>query len=131
MYSVDYRNDSFAMNFDWSFMSKDPLRSVTRDIAQYICWMEHEYRHGSTPRLDMDKFPNNEWYFRRVAWLHRLINALEISTTEIAEEMRAMVTPGFEGSSWIVNVQESIEHFLSWWEIGKERPFSLVSDVEK
>jgi hypothetical protein len=127
-YSVDYKNDCFTMIIRCYLNDKDPVREVTSDIAQYIRWMEHEYHYGST--LDMDKSPKDAWYFRRVSWLHRLVNVLEISTAEIADRMRNMWAPNTETKYGPINVEESIKHFLSSWETWEERRFSLVGEVE-
>ncbi|KAF8855102.1 hypothetical protein BDZ45DRAFT_805312 [Acephala macrosclerotiorum] len=129
-YLVDYKNDRFITNFNWWSWDKDLVREVTYDIAQYIRWMEHKYHYGSTSRLDMDKSTKDDWYFRRVSWLHRLVNLLEISTAEIADKMRDTWTPNTESKYRPVNVEESIKHFLLSWEIWEERQFPLVGEAE-
>ncbi len=104
---MDYKNDYFT-NFSTSYpTAKDPAREVTSDIAQYIRWMEHEYHHGSTSRLE--KSPRDDWYFRRISSLRRLVNALEISMAEIVDRTRNMWMPESERLSF--NVEESIKHF--------------------
>lgn len=121
---VDYKNDCFRMNVSCQ-LDKDPLREVMSDIAQYIHWMEREYHYGSTSRLDMDKSLKDDWYFKRISWLHRLVNLLEIPTTEIANRMRTLWTPYIEEKYGPMNVEESIRHFLLSWEIWGKCRFSL------
>jgi hypothetical protein len=129
-YSVDYKNDCFTMNASCYLDGRDPAREVTSHIAQYTRWMEHKYHYGSTWCLDMDKSPKDDWYFRRVSWLHRLVNVLETSTAEIADRMRNMWTPNTESKYGPINVEESIRHLLLSWEIWGKRRFSLVGEVE-
>ena len=129
-YVVDYKNDCFTMNLSCYWPDKDPTREVTSDIAEYISWMEHEYHHGNAISK-LDKAPRDDWYFRRLSWLRRLINTLEISTAKIAERMRntRMGTP--ESSFGDMDVEESIVHFLRSWEICEDKNVSLsVSGVE-
>ena len=129
-YSVDYRNDCFTTNVSCYPKDKDPLRDVVSDIAQYIHWMEHEYHCESTSRLSIDKSPRDDWYFKRVSWLHRLVSVLEISTAEISDRMRNMWIPDIEEKYGPSNVEESIKHFLQSWEIWGECRISLVGEVQ-
>jgi hypothetical protein len=121
-YFVDYKNDCFRKNFSCYWKDKDPAREVTSSIALYIRWMEHEYHYGITSSLD--KSPKDDWYFRRISWLHRLVNALEISTVEIAERMRNMWMPETDSKYGPINVEDSIKHFLRSWDIGKTPGFT-------
>jgi hypothetical protein len=114
-YLVDYKNDCFMRNSRCYFGDKDPAREVTSDIARYIRWMEHEYHYGSTSGLE--KSLRDGWYFRRISWLHRLVNVLEISTAEITDGIRNMSTPNIESKYRPINLEESIKHFLRSWEI--------------
>jgi ankyrin repeat protein len=118
-YVVDYKNDRFIMNLNCYLPDKDPTIEVTSDIAEYIFWMEHEYHHGNAISK-LDKAPRDDWYFRRMSCLRRLINTLEIPTAKIAERMRnkRMETPG--SSFGDMDVEESIVHFLRSWEICEE-----------
>ena len=128
-YLVDYKNDCFRTNFSCYREDKDPAREVTSSIALYIRWMEHAYHYGITSRLD--KSPRDDWYFRRMSWLRRLINTLEIPTAKIAEEMRNKRMGNPEGSYADMDVEESIVHFLRSWEIYEEKNVSSsVSGVE-
>jgi hypothetical protein len=126
-YLVDYKNDCFSTNFSCYWKDKDPAREVTSSIALYIRWMEHAYHYGITSRLD--KFPRDDWYFRRISGLYRLVNVLEISTAEIADRMRNMWMPKTDSKYGPINVQESIKHFLESWDIGKRRVLP-VSEFE-
>ncbi len=104
---------------------------MASDIAQYIRWMEHEYSHGSTsPVLNIDTPAKDDWYFRRVSWLHRLVTVLEISTKKIADSMRNMPTPYKESKRRPINVEECIKHFLQSWKVWEERRPSPVGEVE-
>ena len=114
-YSVDYKNDCFEMNTRCYWNDKDPTREATSNIAEYIRWMEHEYHYGSTSGLD--KSPRDDWHFRRISWLYRLINELEISMAEIVDRIRNMWTQNTESKYGPINVEESIKHFLSSWEV--------------
>jgi hypothetical protein len=130
LYLVDYRNDRFTTKTEYHPNPKDPAREVTSSIAEYILWMEHDYHCGSTSGLD--SFPREDWYFRRMSWLRRLVNILEISTGEIADSMRDMWTRNKESKYGPIHpdVEESIKHFLSWGEIQEEHGFSPISKVE-
>jgi hypothetical protein len=75
--------------------------------------MEYEYHYGSASRLDIDQSAKEDFYSRRVSWLHRLINVLEISTAEIADSMRNTWTANTENKHGPINVEESIRHFAS------------------
>jgi hypothetical protein len=123
---VDYKNDQFIMHFSSGLIDKDPLRGATSDIAQYIRWIEHEYHYGNTSSLDRDKSSKDDGYLKRVSWLHRLVSALEISTTEISDDMRNMGTRNTEGKYGPIKVEESIKHFLQSWEVREERLISQV-----
>ena len=122
-YLVDYKNDCFIMNVSCYLQDKDPTRKVTSNIAQYIRWMEHKYHHGSIIS-ELDKAPRDDWYFRRISWLRRLINVLEISAAEIADRMKNMWIANVESKYGLMNVEESIVHFLRSWEVYEERRFA-------
>jgi hypothetical protein len=127
-YLVDYKNDCFTINTDYCLSHKYPAREVTSSIAEYILWMEHEYHCGSTSGLDSS--PREDCYFRRMSWLRRLVDFLEISTGEIADSMRNMWTRNKESKYGPLHLEESIKHFLSWGEIQEEHGFSPISKVE-
>lgn len=128
-YAVDYKNDCFRMNFSCYSRDKDPTREVTSNIAEYTSWMEHEYHHGNAVSK-LDKAPRDDWYFRRMSWLRRLINTLEIPTAKIAETMRNKRMANPEGSYGDIDMEESIMHFLRSWEIYEENVGLSVRGVE-
>ena len=129
-YVVDYKNDCYIWKSSCYFPDKDPTREVTSNIAEYISWMEHEYHHGDAMSR-LDKAPRDDWYFRRMSWLRRLINTLEIPTAKIAETMREKRMENPESSYGDIEMEESIVHFLRSWEIYEENNVSLsVSGVE-
>ena len=115
-YVVDYKNDCYIWKSSCYFPDKDPTREVTSNIAEYISWMEHEYHHGDAMSR-LDKAPRDDWYFRRMSWLRRLINTLEIPTAKIAETMREKRMENPESSYGDIEMEESIVHFLRSWEI--------------
>ncbi len=57
---VDHKNDCFKMDFTLYLNEKDPVRKATSEIAQYIRWMEHQYHHASTSRLNIDEYPKDD-----------------------------------------------------------------------
>jgi hypothetical protein len=129
-YVVDYKNDCYIWGSSCYFRDTDPTRDVTSNIAEYISWMEHEYHHGKAISK-LDKAPRDDWYFRRMSWLRRLINTLEIPTAKIAEIMRNKRVENAESSYGDMDVEENIVHFLRSWEIYEEKNVSLsVSGVE-
>jgi hypothetical protein len=125
---VDYENDCFVRSVR-SSLKKVPLRGATPDIAGYILCMEHEYQSGSTSNLQVDNLPKDDWYSRRISWLHRLISALELSTA-IPQEMGNLCAPGKEERYGMLNVEEGIKHFRDTWEVWEERQISLAGEVE-
>lgn len=111
-YSVDHKNDCFKTHGIFLVKKNHPVQGVMVDIAEYVRWMEREYRHGSTLRLDRVKSSNDDWYSRRVSWLHRLINVLGIPRAEIADTMRNLRTANVGTDHGPIEVEEIMSHFL-------------------
>lgn len=126
MYQLDHKNDSFRMNVTFNLRAGNPAREVAYDITQYICWMEYEYHLRSPSRLDVHKSTRDDCYLKRISWLYRLINILEISTQEMVDRMRRIWTLNAEREHSAINIEQGIEHFLLSWETCKVRQVSLV-----
>ncbi len=127
---VDYKDDRYIENFRCYSPDKDPTREAISNIVGYLSWMEHKFHYGNAISK-LDKVPRDNWYFRRISSLRRLINTLEISTTKIAETMRDRRMANSEGTHGDIDMEGSIVHFLWSWEIYEEKNVDLsVSEVE-
>lgn len=109
-YTVDHKRDCFTTTI---VSRRDPFGEVKSHIATYVLWMEHEYHCGSTSHRNRSL--RDDWYLRRLSWLHRLIRVLEMSTEEIAEQMRKLSLSVMESQHESINVEEGIGHFLLSW----------------
>lgn len=126
---MDYKNDCFRYPILYQ-QYENPVRTATSDIAEYIRWMENDYHIGDPSRTDRNNYSKEDWYFRRISWLHRLLDILEISPAQVVDMMKSMWTPETEMKYWTLDVQSSIKHFLLSWDVWGKRESSLVGEVE-
>jgi hypothetical protein len=108
MYEVDYKNDNYRINVSCGDLALSPY-SISRSMAQYAFWLEHEYSRIKTSPLG--RLQREGWYERRISWFVELMNVMQAPADKIAQRM--METTITETRSEKVNQGDIIDHFLA------------------
>lgn len=96
-----------------TYPPRNLVRDAVSEIAQYVGWLEHEYNTKSEPLINTSA--REDWYLRRLSWVHRLIHVLEIPVQEVAKDIRLPSNESAESGFNPMDNEEHIEHFLSSW----------------
>ncbi|KAI5456369.1 hypothetical protein BGZ63DRAFT_496357 [Mariannaea sp. PMI_226] len=114
-YTVDYERDEYiGGTVDMATLTQDPVKEVKSDLARYVAWLEYEYDSKRTNILHASK--RDDWYSRRLPWVYRLTNVLEIPVREVADEALQLLSKDpLEEGLQPVNHKKKITHFLSSW----------------
>ncbi|KAJ5994929.1 hypothetical protein N7481_001906 [Penicillium waksmanii] len=89
-YYIDYKNDTYShcMSVGWDPNVTFDQHDLLREVSEYVFWLQHEYLR----KLDHleDILFKAGWYERRMSWLAKLVNTMEMSVQKIKQAVEGI-----------------------------------------
>ncbi|KAK1594612.1 uncharacterized protein LY79DRAFT_134485 [Colletotrichum navitas] len=108
---IDHKNDCFVSLQSFNFLEgRDPAGDVKTSLAYYVLCLGIQYQRLQASGNDSSLA---SWYLIRMRGLHRVLDIMEFSASQIAHEMKSARNLSRIYPRSVFEVERWIQHFLS------------------